>query len=277
VVKAGLAVAVVMTAVALTAFGAPVAAGWQELETGLEIAHFDSRRGTFADNGDVMVLRVETRIFALQLLRAGGDADALERNVARWCEDFGLVAAINAGMYQADRRTHVGFCKVDGRVVNGFANDYLSVAAFGPVDRADPPFHIFDLDETPLDEVLRRYRNVVQNLRLIKRDRENRWQPATDQWREAALAEDSRGRALLVYCHTALSMYQFNEILLGLPLNVVAAQHLEGRSQARIWVDHPAYNAGPQAPVPGPVLPNVLGVVRYLTPGPPVDAEITEP
>ncbi len=255
---------IIIVAMLAVTGGAAATEGWQELETGLEIAHFDSRSRKFAADGDVTVLRVETRIFALQLLRTGGAADALERDVARWCEDFDLVAAINAGMYQADRRTHVGFCKVDGRVVNGFANDYLSVAAFGPVDRADPPFRIFDLDETPLDEVLRRYRNVVQNLRLIKRDRENRWQPALDQWREAALAEDRRGRALLVFCRTAWSMHQFNEILLALPLNVVAAQHLEGRNQARFWVNHPAYEAGPAALAPGPVLPNVLGVARHL-------------
>ena len=256
-----------LVVVALVVVMATAAAGadvWQELETGLEIAHFDSRTRTVSAKGDLMVLRVEPRIFSLQLLATDRKAGKPGRNVAQWCRDKGLIAAINAGMYQADMRTHVGFCQVDGKVINGFANDYLSVAAFGPVDVADPPFRIFDLDETPMDEVLRRYRNVVQNLRLIKRGGENRWQPATDQWREAALAEDHRGRALLVYCRTAWSMYEFNEILLALPLNVVAAQHLEGRSPARFWIDHPQYKAGPEAPAPGPELPNVIGVVRNL-------------
>lgn len=264
--------------VGLLAFanGAVAADVWQELETGLEIAHFDSRNRTIDPEGDLMVLRVEPRIFSLQLLTTARQAKEPGRNVARWCRDLGLIAAINAGMYQADKRTHVGFCKVDGKVVNGFANDYLSVAAFGPLDQADPPFRIFDLDETPMDEVLDRYNNVVQNLRLIKRDSENRWQPATDQWREAALAEDHRGRALLIYCRTAWSMYDFNEILLALPLNVVAAQHLEGRSPARFWIDHPAYEAGPEAPAPGPELPNVLGVVRHLSSQPPIGVKANE-
>ena len=246
---------------------------WQELETGLEIAHFDSRTHAADPKGDLMVLRVEPRIFSLQLFTTGRETKDSGRNVARWCRDQGLVAAINAGMYQADMRTHVGFCQVDGKVINGFANDYLSVAAFGPVDQADPPFRIFDLDETPLNEILARYKNVVQNLRLIKRGGENRWQPATDQWREAALAEDRRGRALLIYCRTAWSMHEFNEILLALPLQVVAAQHLEGRSPARIWIDHPAYKAGPEAPAPGPKLPNVIGVVRNLSSRPPIGLE----
>ena len=235
---------------------------WQKLETGLEIASFDSQRRASAADGDLMVLRVEPRIFELKILRVGRGEKTPTRNVAQWCQEFDLVAAINAGMYQADHRTHVGFCKTAGKVVNGFANDYLSAAAFGPVDPTDPPFRIFDLDETPLDEVLERYENVVQNLRLIKRGGENRWQPATDQWREAALAEDSLGRALLIYCRTAWSMCEFNEILLSLPLNVVAAQHLEGASPARFWVNHSGYNPDLALVAPGPDLPNILGVAR---------------
>lgn len=247
-----------------TAVGQP---GWQELETGLEVAHFDSRGRDFATPGDLTVVRIEPRIFELRLLRTERSADATERDLKQWCADFDLVAAINAGMYQVDERTHVGFCKVAGKVVNGFANDYLSVAAFDPVDRADPPFRIFDLDETPLSEVLARYHNVVQNLRLIKHPRENRWQPEGDQWSEAALAEDRRGRVLFVFCRTPLSMYQFNEVLLALPLEVVAAQHLEGNNPARLRVNHPAYEGGPEGSAPGPMVPNVLGVVRRFAAG----------
>lgn len=249
---------------------------WLELEPGLELGRFDSRGQTPAADGDLTVLRVDPDRFELRILTTGKAAKAPGRDVARWCEDFDLIAAINAGMYQADRRTHVGYCRVDGELVNGFANDYLSLAAFGPINAADPPFRLFDLDETPLAQVVARYETVVQNLRLIKRYRENRWQPAVDQWREAALAEDGQGRALLVFCRTAWSMQQFNEILLALPLDVVAAQHLEGRSPARFWLNHAAYDAGPETPAPGPVLPNVLGVIRRPAKGLPPDGDSSE-
>jgi len=239
---------------------ATAADGWQQLEPGLQVAHFDSRQRAFASQGDLTVLRVEPQLYDLKLLVAGSD----DKTLAQWCQEFGLVAAINAGMYQVDRQTHVGFCQVAGKVVNGFANDYLSAVAFDPVDPQEPVFRLFDLDVTPLAEVRRRYRNVAQNLRLIKRSRENRWQPAADQWRESALAEDSQGRVLFVYCRTAWSMYQFNELLLSLPLAIVAAQHLEGRSPAGLLINHPAYEGGPEAgasgPGLGPVIPNVLGV-----------------
>jgi hypothetical protein len=237
-------------------------AEWLELEPGLELGRFDSRQRAFAAGGDLTVLRAAPDLFSLRLLTMDPDETAAGRSLTRWCADYNLLAAINAGMYQEDRRTHVGFCQADGQVLNGFANNYRSAAAFDPVDPSLPPFRIFDLDEIPLKDVARDYGTVVQNLRLIKREGENRWQPGTKQWREAALAEDRAGRILLVNCRTAWSMQEFNEILLALPLEVVAAQHLEGRGQARFRLRHPAHRGGAEDLISGPALPNVFGIVR---------------
>ena len=236
---------------------------WRELEPGLDLARFDSRSRQVSPVGDLVVLRVDFADWEIRVLQPGPEVDGLGRTLEQWCESFGLVAAINAGMYQADRLTHVGYCKVDGKVANPSVNDYLSVLACGPLDPRDPPFRIFDLDEVTLREVGSRYGTVVQNLRLIKRERENRWQSVGDQWAEAALGEDARGRALLIYCATPWSMYEFNEILLALPLELVAAQHLEGRHQAGIWIAGFPSALGSnwrKMREQVPVLPNVLGI-----------------
>jgi len=109
-----------------------------------------------------------------------------------------------------------------------------------------------------------RYRTVVQNLRLIKRAGENRWQKSGDAWREAALGEDWKGRVLFIYCDRPQTMFEFNRTLLALPIGLVAAQHLEGRGPARLWVNHPKVvgESLPGALIPGGRLPNVLGVAR---------------
>jgi hypothetical protein len=231
---------------------------WRELEAGLELARFDTRNLQAAEQGDLVILRVDPESWELAVhsdQSQGLDAWA-------WCKELNLVAAVNAGMFQADHKTHVGYCKIDGRVTNKAANDYLSAAALDPIDPADPPFRIFDLDEIELGEVAARYRTVIQNLRLIKHAGRNRWQPSPDTWREVALGEDFKGRCLLIYCDSKLSMHDFNEILLALPIGLVAAQHLEGGGPAKLWIDHPAVVRGslPGGTNPGPVLPNILGV-----------------
>jgi len=63
---------------------------------------------------------------------------------------------------------------------------------------------------------------------------------------------------LWIYCRRPLDMHAFNEIILGLPLDLVAAQHLEGGALARLWLNsNPGYE---QTMDSGPRLPNVLGL-----------------
>ena len=84
--------------------------------------------------------------------------------------------------------------------------------------------------------VAARYRRVVQNLRLVKRPGENRWSPQSRRWSEAALGEDREGRALFIFCGAPLPLDRLIDALLALPLGLVAAQHLEGGSQAQLFV-----------------------------------------
>ena len=246
----------------LVATGGVAGEVWTELEPGLELARFDSKTRESEAWGDLVVLRVDPGVWDLKIVAATLQTDDRNRNIRKWSEDFDLTAAINAGMYQADKKTHVGYCLVDGEVISKYPNKYRSAAAFDPVDDEDPEFRIFDLDEVPLEDIKERYSTVVQNLRLIKRSGKNRWEQSKDRWREAALGEDSRGRALLISCRKAWSMHDFNEILLALPLELECAQHLEGSGTARFWLRHPALGEWKEPGYPGPDLPIILGVTR---------------
>jgi hypothetical protein len=239
---------------------------WLEIEPGLEATRFDTRSRQSAAKGDLVVVRIDPQRWDLRVLTAARDGGDEERNVRQWCEDFGLTLAINAGMFREDNAAHVGFLQIDGEIVSRYPNDYRSAAALDPVDPSEPVFRIFDLDETPLEEVRERYGTVVQNLRLIKRPRQNRWEPGKDKWRECALAEDGAGRVLLLACRTAWSMEEFNDILLALPLDIQAAQHLEGSATARLWLSHPELKGWIGGTHGGPALPNVLGVAPRPSP-----------
>jgi hypothetical protein len=156
----------------------------------------------------------------------------------QWCERRGLVAAINAGMFATDYRTHVGYLRSGGHVNSSVMNQYKSVAAFDPVDAGAQAFRIYDLDDEgiSLDAINESYDSVVQNLRLIKRPGSNRWEEQDKRWSEAALGEDEQGRALLIFCRSPYSMHDLNRALLNLPLGLVAAQHLEGGPEAQLFV-----------------------------------------
>jgi hypothetical protein len=230
-VRAAFAAALLLAAPAAHAAEGP----WSTLGTGLELATFPLDPA-LSPGAQLHVLRVDLRHWELTVhgLPRG---ESVGYTAREWARREGLVAAINAGMYQEDYRTHSGYLAADGAVLSRGVNEYQSAAAFAPVDGADPPFRIFDLDVDPLATVLPRYRRVVQNLRLVKRPGENRWTPQQRRWSEAALAEDREGRALFVFCGAPLPLDRFIDALLALPLGVVAAQHLEGGSQAQLFVD----------------------------------------
>lgn len=258
---------------------APLAAGpagageaWTGLAEGLEIARFDAD-GTAAPAGPITVLRIQPGSWDFRLLStAGGDPED-SRSVRQWLEDEDLAVAVNAGMYATDYVTHIGYLGCGDDRNNPRVNAYRSIAAFDPVVPDVPRFRIFDLDETEFSVIRSRYRCLVQNLRLIKRSRENRWPQQGRKWSEVALGEDVRGRALLIHSRNSYSMHELNEILFALPIDIVAAQHLEGGPEAQLVYrdgergvvligafDPVVFQPGQGAT--GLPVPNVLGVAR---------------
>jgi hypothetical protein len=242
---------------------------WTALGGGLELGRFPLE-GFDPPGALVHVLRIDPRRWELTLhgLPRG---ESVGYTAREWSRREGLVAAVNAGMYQADYRTHSGYMGADGTVLSRGVNGYLSAAAFAPVDPADPPFRIFDLDDVPLGSLLPRYRRVVQNLRMVKRPGENRWSAQERRWSEAALGEDGEGRALLIFCGAPMPLDRLIAALLSLPLGIVAAQHLEGGSQAQLFVaaggetvelvgGYEGAFVAPDPDRPAWPIPNVVGV-----------------
>ena len=187
-----------------------------------------------------------------------------------WSKKFNLIGVINAGMYQTDLKSNVGFMKNFDHVNNNHLNStHQSLAAFNPVCKEEPPFYIYDLDEVEKDSILARYQTAIQNLRLIKRPGENRWPKQNEKWSEAALGQDEEGDVLFIYCRRPASMYELNNALLHLPLGLVCAQHLDGGPHASLYFSHKGefkYYIGaaeihPAANevISGVALPNVIG------------------
>jgi hypothetical protein len=249
----------------------PSSAPWTSLAPGLEIAFFGLPADEASRDSALTVLRVDPRHWQLRLLCASATADMPSLTAKQWSELHELAAATNAGMFAADGRTHVGYLRNELHVNSAAKNQYQSVAAFSPKVSHVPAFRIFDLEHTNFDTILKQYDCVVQNLRLIKRPRENRWSPQPRKWSEAALGEDAEGRALLIFCRMPLAMHDFNQLLLSLPLDLVSAQHLEGGPEAQLYVKHGDFvrecvgsyetcflpNAANETAWP---IPNVLGV-----------------
>jgi len=208
------------------------------LADGLQLGRFKTDVAAPSGDSVITILRVNPLKHQFHLLARSNTEGNARHTARKWCEKYDLTAATNAGMYAEDHSTHIGYMKIGDHVNNGrvVKRDYRSVAAFHPFKPDLPPFRMFDLDETEMDSVLADYASVIQNIRLIKRPGENRWPRKQQKWSEAALGEDKDGFLLMIFCRSPYTMYEFNEILLSLPIDIVCAQHLEGGSAAQLYI-----------------------------------------
>lgn len=209
---------------------------WRALEEGLDLGVFPARRPPERGDGRITILRASPSFWSLEYAGPEEQATASGRTAREWCETLGFTAAVNAGMFATDYRTHLGYARLRDRIASGHLNAYRSLAAFDPRRPGIPLFRIFDLDEpgVSLETVLGDYASAVQNLRLIARPGYNRWSPQPKRWSEAALGEDEAGRILVIFCRSPYTMHELNEELVR--LGVVAAQHLEGGPEAQLFV-----------------------------------------
>ena len=214
------------------------ATAWTTLAAGLDYAEFETDAVFRGRAATITILRIDPASWSLHVGAADRDSDNKVLTARAWCERESYTAAINAGMFQTDYSTHVGYLRDGDHENSSVFHDYESVAAWNPKDHADAAFRIFDLDAPGVtqQDILARYETVVQNLRLIKRPGENRWSRRGRKWSEAALAEDSEGRVLFVYSRAPFTMAGFNDALIGLEIGILCAQHLEGGPEAQLYI-----------------------------------------
>ncbi len=209
---------------------------WITIDDGMSYAKFRVPTVSFSSDSTITVIRIDPKQYALKLFTVselGGE----NRTVRDWAKEQGVIAAINAGMYLTDYSTSCGYMKNHTHFNNRRINKtYHSFAAFDPVKRGNAPFRIFDDDAVPVDSIVNGYSTVIQNLRLVKRPGINQWKQQEKNWNEAALGEDRAGNILFIFSRIPMTMHDFNNLVLSLPIGLQCAQHLEGGPPASLYL-----------------------------------------
>ena len=214
-------------------------AAWQRLAAGIDLKFLKVGKPSPIGDSRIAVLRIDPALWNLELIGVKQNGESAGLSAREWCEKYNLAAAINAGMFEQDRKTHTGYSRFHEKIDSSRVNSYQSVAAFDPRDPRNPAlFRIFDLDAPgiTLPGILKDYASAIQNLRLIKRPNSNQWGKQNKKWSEAALGEDDAGRILFIFSRSPFSMHDLNQELLSAGIGLVAAQHLEGGPEAQLYL-----------------------------------------
>jgi exopolysaccharide biosynthesis protein len=213
---------------------------WKQIDEGLHYGDFTAFMKASTGDSKILIIKIDPKLYSFRLLSASELASSsLSLNVKEWADKYKLIAAINAGMFQTDLKSNVGYMKNYSHVNNPrFHKTYASAFAFNP-KRADlPPAMVFDTDVKNIKDIVAEYHTVIQNLRLVKRPRLERWAQQEKRWSEAALGQDQEGNILLIFSESPYTMHELIKILLSLPIKLDCAMHLEGGPAASFYLRH---------------------------------------
>ncbi|HWT87915.1 MAG TPA: phosphodiester glycosidase family protein [Candidatus Angelobacter sp.] len=211
---------------------------WKSIAPGMDYKYVTAKTRSAVGDSRIFILRVDPNLWQLEAIGISQTGESTGHTARDWSQRQKFSAAINAGMFATDFKTHLGYMGSASHVNSGRANSYQSVAAFDPRNSRSPPFRIFDLDApgARFEDIQKDYASALQNLRLIKKPGSNQWSQQSRQWSEAALGEDDAGRILFIYSRSPFSMHDLNNELLAAGIGIVAAQHLEGGPEAQLYL-----------------------------------------
>jgi hypothetical protein len=271
----------------LALFGAvappPSAAGeqrdalsWEVLEPGLELG--TARAPTRADAGDsrIRILRIDPSRFELQLLNRSAVPEGSALTPKEWSRRHGLVAVINASLYQTDHRTSISLMKSRTHTNNPRLSKRNAVLLFDRLDAEVPPVQILDRTCRDLTSLQSHYGAMVQSIRMVSCTGDNVWSQQPHKWSTAAVGIDQQGRVLFIHVRSPFTTHDLIDGLLALPLGLREAMYVEGGPEAQLYVNaggrevelvgsHGSSFAGIENTYALPI-PNALGVRRVVAP-----------
>jgi len=246
---------------------------WSKVDSGLFLGQFDPPDETPVKDSKIVILKINPRYYSLKLLCAS-ELGKIRLTPKEWCRKYNLIAAVNAGMYQKDGLTNVGYMKNYSHLNNPRLNSvYKAVLAFNRSDVRVPEVQVIDLKCQDFETLRPKYQTFIQGIRMISCHQENVWSKQDRSSSLAVLGVDREGNVLLILSEAPYSGYDFNNVLLSLPLSIFNATYLEGGPEASLYFSATGtelekvgiYGMGPDGSIVRSgayPIPNVIGITR---------------
>ncbi|PIP72349.1 MAG: hypothetical protein COW89_06940 [Nitrospinae bacterium CG22_combo_CG10-13_8_21_14_all_47_10] len=246
---------------------------WRNLEKGLDMGIFQAPRKSILGDSLIRILRANTNYFGLRLLNASSGDQGKGYSVKDWADKNGLVAAINASMYQKDMKTSVSYMKTRQHTNSAWVSKDKTILAFDPNDKNLPPVQIIDQDCKDFNKLREFYGTLIQSIRMVSCHGKNMWEPSAKMWSTAAIGLDKQNRILFIHVRSPYTTHDLINMLLELPINLEQAMYVEGGADAQLYINtgkenHEfvgSYSSGSREHdenIFSHPVPNVLGLMR---------------
>ncbi len=209
---------------------------WIRLEPGLEFGAFIPPNKSPVGDNLIRILKIDPGRFQFRLLNASASAGGKRLSAKQWTLKNGMVAAINASMYQADKLTSVSLMKTFGHVNNSWFSKDRALLVFDPKKKSLPQAQILDRDCQSVDQLRKLYHTLIQSIRMISCDGKNVWEQQDKKWSTAAIGMNRTGDILFIHVRSPFSTHDLIDNLLKLPIQLKRAMYVEGGSEAQMYI-----------------------------------------
>jgi hypothetical protein len=210
---------------------------WQKLAQGLELGIFNAPLPSEIGDSKIRVLRIDPQRYQLRLLSASAFEKGRPLSARQWSIQNGLVAAINASMYQEDYRSSVSLMRSRAHVNNPRLSKDMTILAFDRKTADVPLVKLIDRQCEDFKVWQNKYSTMVQSIRMISCTGENVWTQQPQKWSTAVIGVDDRDRVLFIHAGSPYSTHDLIDILKMLPLNITRAMYAEGGPQAQLYIN----------------------------------------
>jgi hypothetical protein len=207
---------------------------WQQLAPGLELGIFSAPVLSEIGDSKLRVLRIDPQYYQLKLLSASAFENGRPLSAKQWCRQNGLVAAINASMYQEDYKSSVSLMRTRAHINNPRLSKDMTILAFDRKTADVPRVKIIDRQCEDFKIWQKKYSTLIQSIRMISCTGKNVWTKQPQKWSTAAIGIDDRDRVLFIHAGSPYSTHDLIGFLQQLPLNISRAMYAEGGPQAQL-------------------------------------------
>jgi hypothetical protein len=218
---------------------APIKNGdWWLYEPGLESATFDGVPASTIGDSKINVVRVDPTYFTLRLA-AAGELGTSAKTAPDWASSQGLVAVINASLYQNDDLTSEFYMRDNTYVNNGtWSSSASAVFATGRrTGYTSPEAQVIDQSCQDLTALDPKYDTLVQSYRMIDCAGASTWAQSTSKYSIAAVGTDNTGRVLLIHSRSPYSVHDLTAVLKALPLDLKRLMYASGGQEASLYLE----------------------------------------
>jgi len=231
--RLALLAAVIVGAVVLARPGG--APRWRSLGAGLEFTLMRGDPYCRRGSPEVAVLRVDPAYFAIGVHHYSERAEKRPLSIVEWMEATGATAAFNAGQYYPDY-AYMGLLASGGHAISSKPHPTFRAALVAEPVGGGPGAHVLDLAPDSLGDVARAWREVAQSFMLFDRSGNVRVRSSDQEANRTVVAEDRRGRLLVLTSEGSYTLWEFARWLQDAPLEVTHAMCMDGGLEAELCV-----------------------------------------